>query len=228
MLPFPPPFDAVLFDLDGVLIDTTELHYRLWSEFAARHGYTPNAKELVATNGCRAEETIRNWLGHDLPAERVAELIVEREWHASRALTTEAFSAVRGAREFVRSLQQAGHPIAVATSAVPENARLSLERIGLLGVFEVVVTAKDVERGKPHPDCYVEAARRLNVKPENCLVIEDSLMGIRAGIASGAQVLALATTFPRETVAELEPHWIAEDFCDLPEWHLLEPIAAAG
>ncbi|WP_442481977.1 HAD family hydrolase [Aeoliella sp. SH292] len=228
MLPFPPPFEAVLFDLDGVLIDTTDLHYRLWSEFATRHGYTPSAKELVATNGCRAEETIRNWLGHDLPAEVVEELIIEREWHASRALETEAFSAVRGAREFVRSLQHAGHPIAVATSAVPENARLSLERIGLADMFEVVVTAMDVQRGKPHPDCYLEAAKRLNVKPENCLVIEDSLMGIRAGKASGAQVLALATTFPRETLVELEPSWIAKDFCDLPEWHALEPIAAAG
>jgi beta-phosphoglucomutase len=228
MYPHSLPFDAILFDLDGVLIDTTELHYRLWSEFASRHGYSPSEKELVATNGCRAETTIRNWLGHDLPTERVEELIVEREWHASRALETESFSTVRGAREFVRSLKQAGHPIAVATSAVPENARLSLERIALADMFEVVVTAFDVERGKPNPDCYLEAAKRLDVKAENCLVIEDSLMGIRAGKASGAQVLALATTFPRETIAELGPNWIAEDFGDLPEWHLSQPIAAAG
>jgi beta-phosphoglucomutase len=228
MLPYSLPFDAILFDLDGVLIDTTDLHYRLWREFAARHGYTPSPKELIASNGCRAETTIRNWLGHDLPAERVEELIVEREWHASRALETEAFSAVLGAREFVRSLQQVRHPIAVATSAVPDNARLSLERIGLADVFEVVVTAMDVDRGKPHPDCYLEAAQRLKVNPKNCLVIEDSLMGVRAGKASGAQVLALATTFPRETLFELEPHWMATDFCDLPEWHLREPIAAAG
>ena len=210
------PFAAVLFDLDGVLIDTTALHYRVWDEFARGRGFVPSKEKLLATNGRRADETIRLWLGSGLSDEQVAAITAERESYFHRLLATEHAPAVPGAVEFVRALRKARVPIAVVTSAIPENARLALSRIELRGVFRAIVTAADVKNGKPDPEPYLKAADRLGVAAADCLVIEDSVSGIRAAKAAGAKCLALATTFPRERLAAESPDWLADGFGDIP------------
>jgi beta-phosphoglucomutase-like phosphatase (HAD superfamily) len=133
------PFAAVLFDLDGVLVDTTELHYHVWDQFGRQHGYTPTRAELVATNGRRADENIRAWLGADLDEQTVTALVADREAEFNRLLGTEPMDAVPGAKVFVAALSAASVPMAVVTSAVPDNAELALARVGLSGVFAVVV-----------------------------------------------------------------------------------------
>jgi beta-phosphoglucomutase-like phosphatase (HAD superfamily) len=115
--------------------------------------------------------------------------------------------------------------VAVATSAVPANAARALARVGLAGRFRVLVTAADVSHGKPHPEPYLTAARRLGVDAARCLVVEDSVSGLRAGHAAGATCLALATTFPRATLAAESPRWVAGDFTDLPG-ELLDALVA--
>ena len=134
----------------------------------------------------------------------------------NRLLKTERLPTIPGATEFVRALDAAGIPVAVATSATPENARLSILRIGLEGIFGAVITASDVTNGKPHPEPYLKAADRLGVSAAVCLVIEDSVSGIRAGKAAGAKCLALATTFPREVLAAQSPDWLVNRFADIP------------
>jgi beta-phosphoglucomutase len=123
-VPTPYPFTAVLFDLDGVLIDTTALHYRVWDEFARGRGFVPSRQQLLETNGRRAEETIRLWLGPGLSDAQVAAITADREINANRLLATEPVQPVPGAIEFVHALQRAGIPMAVATSATPQNASL--------------------------------------------------------------------------------------------------------
>jgi HAD superfamily hydrolase (TIGR01509 family) len=210
------PFVAVLFDLDGILIDTTDLHYRVWDEFARSRGIVPSREQLLATNGRRADETIRLWLGSNLTNEQVATITAERETFFNRLLATEPVPAVPGAAEFVAALIDARVPIGVATSATPENAALSLSRIGLERAFGAVVTATDVTHGKPDPEPYLKLAARLGVASADCLVIEDSVSGIRAAKASGAKCLALATTFPMAELAVETPDWLVNGFADLP------------
>lgn len=210
------PFAAVLFDLDGVIIDTTNLHYRVWDDFARARGYTPTQTELLATNGRRAGETIRAWLGAHLHDHAVEALAAERETRFNQLLATEPISPVAGAHAFVAALAAAGIPRAVATSATPENAQLSLARVGMQGAFSAVITAADVRRGKPDPEAYLKAAAALGVPPAACVVIEDSVLGIRAAKASGARCLALSTTFPREALTAERPDWLAADFLALP------------
>src|SRR5262245_38827388 len=115
-------FDAVLFDLDGVIIDTTNLHYRLWTEFSERRGHSPTQDDLISTNGRRAEETIRNWFGTDLSDDVVADMLAERERHGTELLASEPLDAVPGVQHFVAALKKAGVMVAVATSAIPVNA----------------------------------------------------------------------------------------------------------
>ena len=213
-MPF--PFAAVLFDLDGVLIDTTELHYRVWSDFAAAHGVAVTPADLLATNGKRAEVTVRLWLGDHLDDAAVAALTADREATFHRWLATEPASAVAGAAEYVAALSAASVRRAVVTSAIPANAELSLRRIGLREAFETVVTAADVRRGKPDPEPYLTAAARLGVAAADCVVFEDSVMGLRAGRAAGAAVVAVATTFPPDGLAAERPDWIISDFRGLP------------
>ncbi len=211
------PFAAVLFDLDGVVIDTTELHYRVWTEFARERGHTPTRAELLATNGRRADETIRAWLGSaEFDDQTLATLTAARETHFNRLLASEPISQVAGVKAFVAALIAARIPRAVATSAVPANARLSLARVGMEETFDAVITAADVRNGKPDPEPYLKAAAKLNVPATRCLVIEDSISGIKAAKAAGARCLALATTFPRDALAVERPDWLASDFRDLP------------
>jgi HAD superfamily hydrolase (TIGR01509 family) len=216
MSPSTYPFAAVLFDLDGIVIDTTELHYRVWDEFARAHKYHPSRAELLATNGRRAGETVRMWLGNGLDEQEVAALTADREAHFNRLLATEPVSAVPGVEAFVAALITAGIPRAVATSAVPANAELSLARVAMTGKFDAVITAADVHRGKPDPEPYLKAAAALGADPKRCVVIEDSVSGIRAAGAAGARCLAMATTFPREQLEDEEPDWLVSTFLDLP------------
>ena len=216
MDPVPFPYAAVLFDVDGVIIDTTELHYAVWDAFARRHGHAPTADELLATNGRRAGETIRQWLGDALDDAAVASLTADREMLFHQRLVTDPVTAVRGVTTFVNRLEAAGVATAVVTSAIPANAELALARVGLAGRFGVVVTAADVTHGKPHPEPYLTAAARLGVAADRCLVVEDSIPGLQAGQAAGAACLALTTTVPRASLEAVRPTWIADDFTTLP------------
>jgi HAD superfamily hydrolase (TIGR01509 family) len=211
------PFTAVLFDLDGVLIDTTALHYRVWDEFARSKGFVPSQDQLLATNGRRADETIRLWLGYALTDDQVAALTADREAYYQRLLTTEPVPHVAGASEFVGALRESNASMAVVTSATPENARLSLSRVALdAAMFGALISSTDVKIGKPHPEPYLTAAARLGVPPRKCLVIEDSVSGIRSAKAAGARCLALATTFPAQTLAAESPDWLVKGFGNVP------------
>jgi beta-phosphoglucomutase len=215
-MPKPFPFTAVLFDLDGVLIDATDLHYRVWDEFARARGFVPSREQILATNGRRADEMIRLWLGSNLTDHQVAAIAAERETYFNRLLEKESVPVVPGAAEFVHALQRSSVPMAVATSATPENARLSLSRATMEGIFDIVITAADVANGKPDPEPYLKAAERLGVSATTCLVIEDSVSGIRSAKSAGAKCLALATTFPRESLSAESPDWLVASFADIP------------
>lgn len=210
------PFDAVLFDLDGVIIDTTELHYSVWQEFALARNISCTREMLLATNGRKASETIRQWLKADLSDEEITAITDALNVRVNAKLATDEVPAVQGVVEFVKRLAAKQIPRAVATSAVPKNATLSLVRVGLQGYFDAMVTAADVKHGKPHPEPYLKAAQALGVIPERCLVVEDSVAGIQAAHAAGAKCLALTTTFPAEILLAEKPDWLIADLRAIP------------
>jgi len=214
--PSPYPFAAVLFDLDGVIIDTTALHYRLWERFGQARGFVPTEAQLLATNGRPAVETLREWFGEALDADTLAPMMRELETMVCQALEGEPVDAVPGVREFLQALRTAGVPWALGTSAVPAHAEAALSRLGLSEAFPVRITAADITRGKPHPEVYLKAAAALGVAPSACLVFEDALSGLRAARAAGASCVALTTSFPRDVLAREAPLCIVEDFRVLP------------
>ncbi|CAL9369409.1 Hexitol phosphatase A [Nocardiopsis dassonvillei] len=174
--------DAVLFDMDGTLVDSTRVVEDVWARFAERHGVVL-ADLLAYSHGRRTRDTLARFLppGHDPDA--VAEALEDEE-----TTRTDGITEIPGARRLMERLR--GARTAVVTSASRPLAAARLAAAGL-PVPDVLVTAEDVAAGKPDPAGYREAAHRLGVAPERCLVLEDAEAGIRAGVASGARTLVV-------------------------------------
>ncbi len=183
--------DAVLFDLDGVLVDSTECVERHWRRWAAEHRVDYDAVMRVA-HGRPSVETIRLVAPH-LNAEEEA-----ARHDAGEALDTDGVIEIEGAAELVRRLPP--HAWAITTSGPRPLAMTRLLHTGM-SIPSVLVTADDVKHGKPDPEPYLLAAAKLAVRPERCVVIEDAPAGIRAARAAGMRVVAVLTTHAK---AELE------------------------
>ena len=177
--------DAILFDMDGTLVDSNSVVESMWAGFAEHHGLDV-AQVLEFSHGTPSTATLRRFLP---PSEDFD------TWFARvAAWESEHFGdvvAMKGAAELVAGLPP--RRWAVVTSALADAARLRLATVGL-PVPPVLVGADDVSRGKPHPDGFVLAAERLGVDPSACLVLEDSPAGIDAGLAAGCHVVAIGTT----------------------------------
>lgn len=183
---------AVLFDMDGTLVDSTAAVERVWRRWAARHGLDFPAL-LAVSHGRRAADTIARF------APPGADHAEENRWMLEAEMVEQqGIVPIPGAQRLLASLPRGR--VAVVTSAARELALLRLRLAGLV-VPSLVIAAEDVTAGKPDPQGYLQAARQLGVAPEACLVVEDAPAGLEAGRAAGGRVLALATTL---TGAELD------------------------
>lgn len=176
---------AILFDLDGVLVDSTGSVDRQWRAWAERKGVDGNAVMAIA-HGVRSLEVIQRVAPH-LDAE--AEVL---ELESREADDREGVSVMPGAVELVRSIPQGRWGVVTSGTRLLASARL---RFCGLPVPEVLVTADEVSNGKPHPEPYLKGAERLGFKPEECLVVEDAPAGIQAGQAAGMKVIGIASTY---------------------------------
>jgi len=177
---------ALLFDMDGTLVDSTAAVERVWARFAQRHGLDI-AAILAVSHGCRAQDVVPRFVpaGVD-PGVEIA------RFNAEEMQERDGIVAITGAAELLAGLPS--DCWAIVTSADRELARLRLHLAGL-PVPDVLITAEDVAVGKPSPEGYLLAASRLGVAAHNAVVFEDAPAGLSAGSAAGARVVALATTF---------------------------------
>jgi mannitol-1-/sugar-/sorbitol-6-phosphatase len=177
--------DAVLFDLDGVLVDSADVVERTWRRWAAHHGLDADAV-VHAAHGRRTIETVHLVAPHLAASEEVAALA------KSESTETDGVYEVPGARELLQSLPTSSW--AVVTSGIRPVAELRI-RYTQLPTPPVLVTADQVQHGKPHPEGYLTAAARLGVDPRRCIVVEDTPPGIEAAHAAGMRVIAVASTY---------------------------------
>ena len=196
---------ALLFDMDGVLIDSTPAAARVWRNWAIIHGFDP--REVVArAHGRPSIMTIRDYLPcADHEAEN---RIVERQ----EIEDLEGVVPLPGARELLDTLPPERWTI--STSATRPLAEVRLRAAGLC-VPKTIVTATDITHGKPHPEPYLKAAAALGFAPETCVVVEDAVAGVQAGKAAGARVIGFTTTFAAEKLEAAGADWVVRDCSEM-------------
>jgi len=183
---------AVLFDLDGVLVDSTRSVVTVWTAWAERNGISP-AKALNMIHGMRTIEGVRALAPH-LDAEAEAQKLESAITHKKGGTV-----AIQGASKLVRSLPK--ERWCVVTSGLKEFAIVRLKD-AKLPVPEILVSAEDVTKGKPDSEPYLKGAQLLKVDPLECIVIEDAPNGIRAGRAAGMRVIGVGTTYSASSLSE--------------------------
>ena len=186
--------EAVIFDLDGVLVSTDELHFLSWKRVAEEEGIyfdrEINRRCLGASRMESLEVVLQN-AGRRYSDEQKAELAERKNrYYLELAERLGPDDALPGAREILSALKKRGVKIAVASGS--KNVRHILERIGLAGLPDAVVTGHDIARSKPDPDVFVKAAGRLGSPPARCLVVEDSPAGIEAAARAGMKALGIS------------------------------------
>jgi HAD superfamily hydrolase (TIGR01509 family) len=185
---------AVIFDMDGVLVDSFASHRDAWKAMAIAEGLTFDPARFTAAFGRTSREVITHLWGQDCYTDAQIVALDNQREAAYRDTIHAHFPAMPGAQELIASLNRGGFALALASSGPPENAQLVLEKLGARHLFGAVVTGKDVSKGKPDPEVFLVAASRLRVPPSLCAVIEDAPAGIAAANLAGMFSIGLAST----------------------------------
>jgi len=189
--------------MDGVLVDTAPFHLKTWQEAFREKDVTFTEEDFRRNFGQRADAIVRNTLGQVISQNEV-DAVVEEKNRNFRGAVGHSIKPMPGAVELVKSLNENGFRIALASSAPVENIRLLLEALGIYNLFQSVVSGREVLESKPSPQLFLLAAQRLGVDPENCVVIEDAIAGVAAARRAGMHCIAITSTNPRERLQEAD------------------------
>ena len=187
---------GILFDWDGVIIDSSRQHEASWERLAREEGRVLPEGHFKTGFGKKNEWIIPqllNWASE--PAE-VRRLSLRKEAAYREIVVESGLNALPGVRVFLERLRDAGVPNCIGSSTHRENITTIVGVLGFEGLFGGMVTSEDVAHGKPHPDVFLKAAAKTGVAPERCVVFADALAGIEAGHAGGMKVVGVATTHP--------------------------------
>ncbi|MFW5755664.1 MAG: HAD family hydrolase [Tangfeifania sp.] len=187
---------TVIFDMDGVIVDNGEFHFLAWEKFCDKHNISISKDEFKSKFfGRTNEEVLPELFGCKLSGNEIKSLGEEKE-KIYREIYKPHLQPVKGLVNFLEELKKENIAVGVATSAPPENVKFVIDGLKIGDCIQAVVDDSMVTNGKPAPDIYLEAARRLTSEPENCVVFEDSLSGTKSAFDAGAKVVALTTTLP--------------------------------
>ncbi|TFG47119.1 MAG: tRNA (adenosine(37)-N6)-threonylcarbamoyltransferase complex dimerization subunit type 1 TsaB [Dehalococcoidia bacterium] len=197
------PGRGVIWDMDGVIIDSAELHFQSWRDALNRRGFEMTREQFDATFGRRNDDIIAYITGKPAKPEDVAAISNEKET-AYRQMVTGQARSFSGVMELIRSIKESGFKQAVASSAPPENVELIMKEMALEPFIDATVDAAQVSKGKPAPEVFLKAAAKLGLEPGDCLVIEDAVSGVEAARRAGMAVIGVSNTHPAAKLAEAD------------------------
>jgi len=192
---------AIIWDLDGVIVDTSDQHRRSWQQLAAETGVTFTDDDFWHTFGRSNAAIIPLHWGADLSPEQIAAL-ADRKEIIFRALLRDDLRTLPGALELLQAARAAGLKQSLASSAPIENINLIVDLLGLHRWLDAIVSGDRLPRGKPAPDIFLLAAGRLDIAPAQCVVIEDAPAGVAAAKAAGMACLAVTNSHPAPALAD--------------------------
>ena len=222
----PPAAGAVIFDMDGVLVDSADAHRRAWQALGDEVGVPFTPALFRQTFGQRNASIIPTWLaGHEQPDAQRMRRLGDRKESLYRTLVGQgAVRVYPGVTRLVDALRAAGAKIAVASSGPRENVSLLIDVIGVRDRIDACVSAEDVTEGKPHPEAFLRAAERLRVAPAVCAVVEDSVHGIEAARRAGMLAVAVLTSTPHELLVAVGADVVVSDVAALAAGDLMRAI----
>ncbi len=192
-----PPFGAI-FDWDGVIIDSAQLHEQSWHRLAAELGRSIAEGSFKRGFGMKSARIIEEIHGWSRDPTEIARLTNRKEALYREIVAAAEIAPLPGVVEWLARLAEGGVPCAVASSTQRLNIDAVLARLGLDDAFSAIISAEDVTHGKPHPEVFEKAADRLGMPPSRCVVFEDAHVGIEAAHAAGMKVVAVTTTHAAE------------------------------
>ncbi len=190
---------GVLWDMDGTLVDTSELHFHSWVETLPRYGISCTQELFDQIFGLGLEDSLKAIFGDMYSVDLLQTVGWEKENSFRQALRGN-ISLLPGVMKLLGGFRDADTPQAVASSAPPENVDAVLDELKIRAYYQTVVSAKDLP-GKPDPRIFLAAAQGLQVSPQECIVIEDSVHGVEAAIRAGMKCIAVTTTNSAENLA---------------------------
>jgi beta-phosphoglucomutase len=194
---------AVLWDLDGTLVDSEEHHWRAWREIMSGEGLALTRKQFLSTFGQRNDSILRQWLGSEMEPERLERIGDAKERAYRQMVRQHGLTPLPGATEWVKRLASEDWAQAVASSAPRANVEVVVEALKLTPYFQALVSAEDVSKGKPDPEVFLTAAARLNAAPVRSIVVEDAAAGVEAARRAGMRSIGVTrkgTLLPADLV----------------------------
>lgn len=223
------PYAAFIFDMDGTLVDNMAVHNQVWVNFLRENGAQADPETFNDLTAGRTNlEILRMFLGAQFSEALVPQYSKEKEVRY-RQLYRPQIRPMNGLVKFLSSARHAGVRLGLATSAGPENIDFVLDGLGIASYFQAIVNGEEIVNGKPDPEIFLEAAKRLDVAPETCLVFEDSRGGIQAGRRAGMAVVAVTTGLTNEQALVIPGVILAvEDFAQAQQLFEQQGILQPG
>jgi HAD superfamily hydrolase (TIGR01509 family) len=192
--PTPQPLRAVLWDMDGTLLDSAEYHWLAWREALAAERFPLTYEQFVATFGQRNDTILRGYFGAEFPDAEVVRIGAAKEVLYRTLVQERGIELLPGVRTWLTRLHVEGWRQAIASAAPRLNIEAILAALDIAWCFDALVSAEDVQCGKPDPQVFLLAAERVGVPPARCIVVEDAPAGLEAGRRAGARTIGVRTS----------------------------------
>ena len=225
-MPTDPPLLAI-FDHDGVLVDTLDLHQRAWVEMGLRGNLPISAEFVKETFGMTNVAMFRQLLGDTIEDSELQRQSDVKE-SVYRDIARGNIALMDGVRDLLGRLAADGYRLAVGTSGIRANIELTIESCGLDGVFAAIASADDITRSKPDPEVFLVAARKAGVDPRRAVVFEDAVVGIQAAKAAGMYAVGVTTTHPAASLYEGGADLVVDNLVGFDVGAMTRAIRAGG
>jgi HAD superfamily hydrolase (TIGR01509 family) len=210
-----------IFDHDGVLVDSLELHSKAWVEFGVRQNLPIDNDFVRDTFGLTNFTIFERLYGRELPRDEAIALGELKE-SCYRDMARGTIELMAGVHDLINCLASHSFQLAIGSSATLPNLHLTVEECGLAGRFKSIVGLEDVRQGKPDPEVFLKAAERAGVAPRNCVVFEDAVFGIQAAKAAGMHAVGVGTTNPLAVLTQAGADEVVQTLEDYPVARLAE------
>jgi beta-phosphoglucomutase family hydrolase len=194
---------AVIFDMDGTLVDSTKADFLAWQRLFSHYNKKLTFEDYIPLLGIKSAQVVKEFLPVK-NEEEVQFALTRKLVFFHEIISQNGIYPVPFADVFVKQINRLNVPLALATSSRRAKMEMVMEKLNLLIYFDTVVTGGDVKNGKPSPDIFLQAAEKLSVSPENCIVFEDAQNGVKAAKNAGMKCVALATDLTRNSLQEAD------------------------